>query len=104
MFPADHLLAIALVALGPIRSYTVGLRRLERAAPEALPATRRGVYGSAISIQWGLVALLAVIWILTGRAWDGLGLSFRLTSGLIGVALGLAVITVLLVRQRNQTL
>src|ERR1051326_3810467 len=48
----DHLLAVTLVVIGPLRSGTVGLRRLERAELDELPRVRIGVYRTAILLQW----------------------------------------------------
>jgi membrane protease YdiL (CAAX protease family) len=43
-------------------------------------------------------------WLSQGRRWSGLGLGVHVTPGLIGILLGLAVMIVLVLRQRRQAL
>jgi len=101
---ADHLLAFILVVIGPLRSGTVGIRRLRRADAESLPAVRRGVYHTAVLLQWGLAAAVLVLWLATRRGPAALGLEPRLTAGLAGVLAGALVVAAVLLRQRSHAL
>lgn len=105
----DHLLAFALA--GAMPAYAVwGFRRME----SDLRAGRRGArlrgYREIVAVEWGLVGLIAVLWIATGRSAGALGLAFR-TSGLwwVGAVLaaaacGFFVIQLLAVRRDPQKL
>ena len=75
--------------------------RLKRATLETLPRVRRSVYATAMVIQWGLIAVVAVLWVTTRRAWSELGLVPIPSPGLIGVLVGLAIVVVFIVRQRR---
>jgi len=97
----DHLLAVVLVVIGPLRSGTVGLRRLRRAEPPTLSQVRRGVYRTATLVLWALCAVVVLVWVVAGRDARALGLAFRLNGGFIGGAVGAAIMTVVLWRQRS---
>ena len=62
---------------------------------------RLSVYRQAIALQWGLAAAAVALWVVRGRSWADLGLVPRVTPGLVGVTLGLALIVVVVVRQRR---
>lgn len=100
LHPLDHVLAVILAVLFPLRAALFGFRRLQRCPPDELPALRRRIYGEAIAIQWTLVAATAALWFALGRRAVHLGLEPRLTPGLYGVLAGLALITLLVMRQR----
>ncbi|MFI5370283.1 MAG: CPBP family intramembrane glutamic endopeptidase [Candidatus Eisenbacteria bacterium] len=70
----DHLLALVLAIFFPIRSATFGYRHLKRAADADVPRVRMWLYRQAMTIQWTLVAGLAVLWVWRVRSWAGLGL------------------------------
>jgi membrane protease YdiL (CAAX protease family) len=99
--PFDHALAALLAIFFPIWAATLGFRRLKRATLETLPRVRRSVYATAMVIQWGLIAVVAVLWVTTRRAWSELGLVPIPSPGLIGVLVGLAIVVVFIVRQRR---
>jgi membrane protease YdiL (CAAX protease family) len=95
----DHLLFVVLAVVFPVRTALFGLRPLRRAAETDLPRVKLAVYRRAIVLQWTVVALVAVLWLVTHRSWSALGLVPRLGGGLLGVVAGLAVIVAVLVRQ-----
>jgi membrane protease YdiL (CAAX protease family) len=100
----DHLLAIVLVVIGPLRSGSMGLQRFRSAAPDALPRLRRHTYRAAIAMQWSLVLATGLIWFLARRPLADLGLEPRLGGGLIGVGVGLAIIVVVMIRERHRAI
>jgi len=100
----DHLLFFVLVTLFPVWAVTFGFRRLRRATPDALPRVRRSVYRAAMISQWVLSATTLGLWWARGRSWRDLGLVPRATPGLLGIAVGLAVVAWFEVRQRRQML
>jgi uncharacterized protein len=100
----DHLLAIFLVVIGPLRSGAVGLRRFRDASPEELPRVRRHAYVVAIATQWVRVAATLLVWRTLFRPVSELGLEFRAGAGSIGVGVGLAIIIVVMLRQRRQAI
>jgi membrane protease YdiL (CAAX protease family) len=95
---------VVLAVLFPIRAGTFGYRRLRQASPADLPRVRLSVYRQAIVLQWSLSAVIVAVWAARHRAWSALGLRLVLTPGLIGAAIGFAVIVVLIVRQRRAAL
>jgi membrane protease YdiL (CAAX protease family) len=96
----DHLLAVVLVVIGPLRSGTVGLRRLRRAEPQTLSQVRRSVYRNAMLVLWALSVIVLLVWVVAGRDARALGLAFRPNAGLIGGAVGAVIMTVVLWRHR----
>lgn len=100
----DHLLVALLAALFPIWAVIFGSRRLRRAAAGDLPRLRLSTYRRAMIMLWSLSAVVAVFWILDQRSFAGLGLVPRLTPGLLGVVFGAAIIIIIMIRERNQTL
>ena len=98
--PWDHLLAFALAVLFPIRASVLGVRRLRLAAPDDVPRVRLSLYRQAIALQWLLVAMVAALWIGRDRAAAALGLAPVVGGGSLGVALGLVLVAVVVVRQR----
>lgn len=100
----DHALFLILVILFPLRAAYSGLRRLRRAAPGEVARVRLAVYREAILIQWTLLAALLGIWLATGRAWAGLGVTLRLTPALGIVALLAAVAIGVTLYQRRRAL
>ena len=95
----DHLLFLILVVAYPVRAAVFGIRRLQRASEEELPRVKLSAYRDAIVLQWLFATALAVLWLVTRRPWGSLGLVPRLTGGLGGVLVGLAIIVAVLVRQ-----
>lgn len=100
----DHVLFIVLALLFPIRASTFGYRRLRLASPEEQPRVRLSLYRQAVVLQWGLSAVAVAVWIVQRRLWATLGLEPVLSAGLLGVSLGLAVIVLVVQRQRQAAL
>lgn len=100
----DHVLAAVLAVLFPLRSALFGYRKLSRAAPADVPRVRLWLYRQGIAIQWALAAAAVVLWVWQGRPWASLGVVPRLTWGLIGVAMGFAVIVAFVMAQRGKAL
>jgi membrane protease YdiL (CAAX protease family) len=94
----DHALALILIVALPPRAW-LAFRRLTRASPADRPRVRQRLYLAAMITQWGLVALLALHWILRGRTRAELGLVPVLTPGAIGIAGGALVIATLILLQ-----
>ncbi len=101
---ADHALFVVLAALFPLRASTFGIRRLKLAPEDERPRVRRSVYRHAIALQWALSLATAALWNASHRDWVQLGLTPRLTGGLIGVAAGFAIVVAVVVRQRRAAL
>jgi membrane protease YdiL (CAAX protease family) len=99
--PLDHVLAVTLTVLFPLRAKLFGFARLERARPEDLPRVRMSVYRGAMLTQWGLVAAAALIWAANHRSWNLLGLRPVVNGGVIGVLAGLVVVVIFVARQRQ---
>lgn len=99
----DHLLAIILVVIGPLRSGT-GLRRLRTAASDEMPLARRRIYRTTLSIEWLLVLAAGTIWALARRPLADLGLEPRLGAGLAGVSVGFATIIAIMLRERRRAI
>ena len=100
--PLDHLLALTLAVVFPIRARVVGFKGLAEATTDDQPRLRRGLYTQAMGIQWSLVLALGVLWLVTGRPARGLGLELPRTFALalaLGAAAAFAV--VLLVQARR---
>jgi len=98
----DHLLAVVLAVLFPIRASTFGYRRLAQASESEVPAVRRSLYRQALWIQWGLVAALGAWWIARARAWASLGLTIPATPTFLGItAAALVGATLLLLQSRR---
>jgi hypothetical protein len=100
----DHALTVLLAILFPISAATFGFRRLARATPERLPQARISSYRRAILLQWTLSAVVVALWVGQGRAWFELGVVPRLGGGLVACAVGLAVVVVVMRRQRARVL
>jgi membrane protease YdiL (CAAX protease family) len=100
----DHVLAVVLTVLFPIRSAWFGYRRLAEADPADVPRVRLWLYRQGIAIQWSLVALTLALWAWQARPWGALGLVPRLTWGLLEVSVGLAILVVVILVQRRRAL
>lgn len=100
----DHVLAVVLAVLFPLRSALFGYRRLTRAEPADVPRVRLWLYRQGIAIQWALAAAVVVLWMWQGRPWAALGVVPRLTWGLVGVAVGFAIIVGVVMAQRGKAL
>lgn len=100
----DHLFAAVLALLFPIRAAMFGYRRLRRAPAEDVPRVRLWLYKQGIAIQWMLTAGCLALWIGQHRGWAMLGVVPRLTWGLIGVAVGFAIVVVYILRQRREAI
>jgi membrane protease YdiL (CAAX protease family) len=95
----DHLLVV-LIALGlPLRAW-FGMKSLKATSGD-LAALRRRMWLRALATQWGLVAIVAFLWVTQHRDPRALGLDLQPTAGLLGVLVGLATIVSLVVRQRG---
>lgn len=104
MILIDHLLAVFLVVVGPLRSGLIGLKKFRDAAAGDLPRVRLQTYRGAMLGQIARVFAVALVWWVTRRSPADLGLSLRLGAGLLGVGLGLAVIIAVMLRQRAKAL
>jgi len=102
--PLDHVIAALLLLWPPLWGATFGYHRLATAPRERLGTVRPSVYRTAIILQWSMVTLVLVHWLGTGRGLRELGLMPLLTPGLGGIAIGLAIASVFLVRARNRAL
>ncbi len=100
----DHLLALLLAVLGPLRSAVVGLKRFQRADARDLGRVRLKAYRGSMLGQLWRVAAVMVVWWLMHRSPATLGLAPHAGAGLIGVSVGLAVIIVVMLRQRREAL
>ncbi len=100
----DHVLAAVLILLGPVWGATFGYRRLLRASLAQRPRVRMSLYATAMAVQWGLVLLTSAVWVAAGRTAREIGLEPRVTTGLAGVAAGIAIVFVLVWRQRTKAL
>jgi membrane protease YdiL (CAAX protease family) len=102
--PLDHILFVVLAVLFPLRAGTFGFRRLRLASEEDRPRARRGFYRQAMVLQWTLALATLALWIAARRPWASLGFLLRLNAGLIGIVAGMAIIAVVIVRQRRAAL
>lgn len=100
----DHLFAVLLAVLFPIRAALFGYRRLSQAEAQDVPRVRMWLYRQGIAIQWSLTAVAIALWVWHGRPWALLGVVPRLTWALLGVAVGLAVIVPIVLVQRRKAL
>jgi uncharacterized protein len=95
----DHALFLVLAVLVPLGSGRLGFRRLCGGADAAAPGARVALYRNTLVLQWALAAALALLWLAGRRAWASLELVPRLTGGLGGVMLGVAIIVGVLARR-----
>lgn len=102
--PVDHLLALTLAVLFPLRAVRFGLRRLQRSPPDQLPMVRRRVYRDAVAIQWILVFAVLASWIALGRDAGSLGLAPRALPGLAAVVALAGLVIGFVARQRARVL
>lgn len=100
----DHVLALVLAVLFPLRAAWFGYRRLVDAQPADVPRVRLWLYRQGIAIQWALTALTLALWTWQARSWSAIGLVPRLTWGLIGVSVGLAIVVIYVLVQRRRAL
>jgi membrane protease YdiL (CAAX protease family) len=100
----DHVFAITLAVLFPIRAALFGYRRLTDASPDDVPRVRLWLYKQGIAIQWALTALCIALWVWKGRSWPLLGVVPRFTWGLIGVAVGFTIVAIYILSQRRKAL
>jgi len=101
---ADHIFALVLAVLFPVRAALFGYRRLTRAMPEDVPRVRLWLYKQGMAIQWALALVCIVLWTSQHRSWAMLGLVPRLNWALGGVTLGLAIVIVFILRERKKAL
>jgi len=98
---ADEVL-IALVILGlPLRAW-VAMRQLRAAGEQAQAELRPRVWTRGILTQWLLSLGVAMVWLANRRGPGSLGLVPRATWGLGGVALGIALVVLIVLGQRRQ--
>lgn len=100
----DHALFALLTVLGPVWGSTMGFRRLRRANQSDLPRIRRSVYRVAMIVQWSLAIVTLAWWMAARRPWTSIGLVPHASIGLGGIAIGLAIVVGLVLRQRAQVL
>lgn len=104
MILIDHLLAVFLVVVGPLRSGVIGLKRFQNAASHDLPRVRLKAYRGSMFAQVARVIAVALVWWATRRSLATLGLELRVGAGVLGVVVGLAIIIVVMIRQRREAL
>jgi membrane protease YdiL (CAAX protease family) len=97
----DHLFALVLAVLFPVRAALFGYRRLVHATPDEVPRVRVWLYRQGIAIQWLLTLTCAALWAWQRRPWDSLGVVPKLTWPLLGLGAGFAVLVIVVVRQRR---
>lgn len=97
----DHLLFLVLLVLVPLSDRWLGFRRLAAAAEAEVPVTRAALYRNTLALLWALAAALALLWLVDRRPWADLHLALRVTGGLGGVMLGVAVIVAVLARRNR---
>jgi uncharacterized protein len=100
----DHLLALVLAVLFPIRAALFGYRRLTAADPSDVPRVRLWLYRQGMGIQWSLAVAAVALWAWQGRSWPALGVVPRLTWGLLGVTVGLGIVVAYVLVQRGRAL
>lgn len=100
----DHVFAVVLAILFPIRAGIFGYRRLTTADPGEVPRVRMWLYRQGIAIQWALSAVAIALWAWQGRSWAALGLVPALTWGLLGVAVGFTAIVLYVLSQRRKAI
>ena len=96
---SDHVLALLIVFVLPLRAWW-GMRTLNAAPSERVPALRARLWWRAILMQWALIGMLALVWTQEHRSPVSLALVVRPNWGLAGVLIGLATIVSLVMRQR----
>ncbi len=102
MYPAsvlslfDHVLALVLAVVFPLRAALFGLRRLRRAPEGERPRVRRRIYAEAMAIQWILALTVLGGWAVLARDLDGLGLVVHTGRGFVAMALAAVVVVVVL--------
>jgi len=96
--PIDHLLALTLTVLFPLRARSVMFGKLAKASDAELPAVRLAAYRSAMLVQWTLTAVLLALWLFARRSWRDLGAVPVLNGGLIGILFGLALVVIVVAR------
>jgi uncharacterized protein len=97
----DHLLFLVLAVLVPLGGSRLGFRHLFAAADADAPRARAALYRNTLVLLWALAAALAALWLADRRSWSDLGLILRLTGGLAGVTLGVALIVGVMARRRR---
>jgi membrane protease YdiL (CAAX protease family) len=100
MTPADHLFAIYLV----VSSVLTGPFRMRRLRALDGATTRSRTYAMVVLQQWARTVFCVVMWLWLRRPFADLGLAFEANTATIGATLGLAVIVVVMLRQRRQAL
>jgi membrane protease YdiL (CAAX protease family) len=100
----DHLFAITLAVLFPVRAALFGYRRLVAAEPDEVPRVRMWLYRQGIAIQWLLAATALALWSWQQRPWATLGVVPRLTWALLGVAVGFTLIAFYVLAERRKAL
>jgi membrane protease YdiL (CAAX protease family) len=100
--PFDHLLAVLLAVLFPIRAALFGFRRLQNAGPDEVPKVRMWLYRQGIAIQWALTFGALALWAWQQRSWAALGVVPFPTWGLLGVSVGIAITVAYFLWQRRK--
>jgi membrane protease YdiL (CAAX protease family) len=100
----DHLFALVLAVLFPIRAALFGYRRLTLADEGDVPRVRMWLYRQGIAIQWLLTLVALALWVWQRRPWVTLGVVPVPTWGLVGVAAGFTVMAVYILSQRRKAM
>ncbi|MFN8587463.1 MAG: type II CAAX endopeptidase family protein [Candidatus Eisenbacteria bacterium] len=100
LLPFDVLLLVLILVGLPARAW-FAMRAL-RDAPEAeLPARRSAAWTRAVLSQWLLVAGVLALWVWQRRWWTALNVAARFGPFEVGMLVGVAILVVLLDRQRR---
>jgi hypothetical protein len=101
---SDHLFALVLAVLFPVRAALFGYRRLVHAAPDEVPRVRLWLYQQGIAIQWLLTITCLALWAWQRRPWETLGVAPKLTWPLLGLGAAFAVLVIVVIRQRRDAI
>ena len=94
----DHALAVILVVLVPIEGAWM-MRRLAAAIAAGTAVARLREYLITMAIEWGLVAVVIVNWVLAGRSLEAIGLSVPATGRTVAGLVVTALVLVLMIAQ-----
>ncbi len=97
---ADHLLVFAILVGLPVRAF-FSMRALQAADSSQLVALRRRIWTNAILSQWVLAGCVIALTVIHARGWASLLLVLKANAGLLGVLVGVATMTSLVIRQRG---
>jgi CAAX protease family protein len=98
----DHLLFVFIVLVSPLIDCYWFYPRLRRAAAAGVPGARSRAYVKGMLGQWGLTAVVLVLWANRDRPWRGLGLGLGSPLGFgFGFAVAAVVVGLLALQRRH---